>query len=489
MKKRLLYLVLCVFAVMTANAQVNSVAIVGTAVGGWPGQPGNPGPIDVHQLTKVDADNWKITGLTIAAGPCKLRANNAWGGAGFEWAGAFPTATGTSSGDITVPTASVYTVELNATTGVYLFTAEAALPVVNIVGPGGVGSVAMTATSPTTFKLDGATLAAGTYQFQIDGVLSGDVTFPMGFAAAGTANIPVTAGTYTTITIDLNDGSYNFVAAPLYATITMTGSAVVGVGWGNDTAVFGHTTVDDYFLHDVALLATDGCKFRKDMAYATTWGNNTPTGFPAAVSNGQNIIPNVAGNYDAKLNIVTGAYSFAFPLISITGEAATGWGNDTDLATTDGENYTLSGITLTNALPGQGIKFRRDHDYTTTWGDVTFPNGVSTGNNIPCTAGTYNVTFTRSTGTYNFTNALAVTKFDANTVSVYPNPTTNSWNFRAANTVIKSIQIFDINGKSVKTVSAKDSAATVDASGLSKGVYFAKVSSDTATETLKLIKN
>ena len=159
------------------------------------------------------------------------------------------------------------------------------------------------------------------------------------------------------------------------------------------------------------------------------------------------------------------------------------------MTTTDGENYTLTNIALTNAKPGEGVKFRRDNAWDVTWGDTTWPNGVSTGNNIPSVAGTYNVTFTRSTGTYNFTAALAVAKFDANTLSVYPNPTTNSWNFRAANSVIKSIQIFDVNGKSVKTVNAKDSAASVDASALSKGVYFAKISSDTATETMKLIKN
>ena len=33
-------------------------------------------------ICQVDADNWIIASITIAAGPCKLRANNTWGGAG-----------------------------------------------------------------------------------------------------------------------------------------------------------------------------------------------------------------------------------------------------------------------------------------------------------------------------------------------------------------------------------------------------------------------
>ena len=498
-------MIICVFAVMSANAQINSVAIVGTAVGGWPGEAGNPGPIDVHQLTKIDADNWKITGLTITAGACKLRANNSWSGPGYEFAGAFPTAIGTSSGDINVPTSSVYTVELNATTGRYLFTAETAIPVVNLVGTAVTGgTVAMTATSPSTFKLDNATLLAGNAQFQIDGVLSGDVAFPTGIAAAGAATIPVPAGTYLTVTLDLNDGTYNFVAG--FPEIGLIGSGTTGTsaGWNADIAKMATSDGVTYTLKGQQLYSlntTDGSegkvKFRTFGAWTQDWGG---TSFPTGPSgNNSDIVVTPAGYYDITFNRITGAYSFSFPEIGLIGSGTTGtsagWNADiAKMATSDGVNYTLTqqlySLNTTDGSEGK-VKFRTFGAWNQDWGGTSFPTGP-TGNNsdiVVTPAGTYAINFNRVTGIYNFGTALAVTKFDANTVSVYPNPSSNSWNFRTANTVIKSIQIFDINGKSVKTVSAKDSAATVDASGLSKGVYFAKVSTDTSSETIKLIKN
>ena len=76
MKTKLLLFFATIIMSFGMNAQINSVAIVGTAVGGWPGSPGNPGPADLHQLTQIDANNWKIENLVVAAGPCKLRANN-----------------------------------------------------------------------------------------------------------------------------------------------------------------------------------------------------------------------------------------------------------------------------------------------------------------------------------------------------------------------------------------------------------------------------
>ena len=54
MKRNLLLLIAVFLTSFGMNAQITSVAIVGEAVGGWPGDPGNPGPTDVHQMTSTD---------------------------------------------------------------------------------------------------------------------------------------------------------------------------------------------------------------------------------------------------------------------------------------------------------------------------------------------------------------------------------------------------------------------------------------------------
>ena len=66
MKKRVLYLIMCVFAFTAVSAQINSVAIVGAGIeaDGWPGQANNPGPLDKYQMTSTDGVNWKIDNLT-----------------------------------------------------------------------------------------------------------------------------------------------------------------------------------------------------------------------------------------------------------------------------------------------------------------------------------------------------------------------------------------------------------------------------------------
>ena len=80
-----------------------------------------------------------------------------------------------------------------------------------------------------------------------------------------------------------------------------------------------------------------------------------------------------------------------------------GWGDDVNMSTTDNITYTLTGY----YFPAGGLKFRQDDDWGTNWGGDTFPSGSSTGNNIPVTAGFWDVSFDRVAGTYSFTPASA----------------------------------------------------------------------------------
>ncbi len=495
MKTKLLLFFAILLTAFNVNAQITSVAVVGTAVGGWPGETGNPGPIDVHQMTQIDADNWIIENLTIAVGPCKIRANNSWSGAGFEWAGAFPTAVGTSSGDTNVPIAGVYTVTLNTATGVYNFDSGAPLPVVKLFGSAVTdGQVIMSPLDAETYSVSNITLLDGVAQFDLDGNVYGGDTFPTGTFSDNTLFIPVVAGVYTSVTVNLTSGEYSFVAAPIYPVISVTG---IGVGgWGNGFD-FDMTTNDGvtYTYNALAINGTpdfNQVKFRtnRDWDQPNYGGSGWPTG--VATTTGGNITVPTSGTYDVTFNLTTGEYSFVFPVISLTGQAFGGWGDgfDFDLTTTDGANYSIDSIT---AVESNGAKFRTNRAWNTpNYGSTSFPVGealATTSDNIPVIAGTYGVTFNRVSGDFEFGAPLATTTFTSNNFRVYPNPTTNNWNFVSANNAITSVQIVDVLGKVVLTLNGASNEAKVNASSLNAGIYFAKIATVNATETIKLVKN
>ena len=106
--------------------------------------------------------------------------------------------------------------------------------------------------------------------------------------------------------------------------------------------------------------------------------------------------------------VVHSNYSQVISIIGDTSPSGS-WSIDTNLTTTDNITYTLNNVTLTTATgPSTGLKFRQDGQWTTNWGG-NFPNGtgVQDGPNIQTIAGTYDITFNRSNGTYTFiSNAI-----------------------------------------------------------------------------------
>lgn len=489
MKTKLLLLIVLIFSAININAQINSVAIVGEAVGGWPPFLGD----DPNQLTQIDATNWKIENLTIASGKCKLRANNAWGGAGFEWAGAFPTAVGTKDGDINVPVAGVYTVTLDTSSGVYNFESGTPLPTVKLVGSTIItGGILMSPSAQDTYSISNTTLSAGTVQFEIDGQLSGGTTFPTGDATSSTDFIPVPAAFFSSITINIATGAYSFVEIP---PVSIVGDGVGG--WppfpGNDPNQLSSSDGINYSLDKLACIVGPA-KFRQDNAWTINWGEGTfPIGTAVQNSAG-NIDITTAGTYDVRFNRVTREFSFAIPTIALVGEATpTGWPANTPgevdaaaLTTTDGVTYTLNNLTLTVG----GCKFRTNNAWGVNWGEGTFPLGTavqnSPGNIIVTTAGTYNVTFNRVTGAYNFTTDLSLNQFGIDAVSVYPNPTKGMFSI---NGDVAKVQIFNLTGQLVKTFNNATANESLTISELNQGIYFAKVTDSNLNEkTIKLIK-
>ena len=251
----------------------------------------------------------------------------------------------------------------------------------------------------------------------------------------------------------------------------------------------------NYSYNAINLLAGT-VKFTEASPSTNSWssadfpvGTGTPTG---------DAIITQAGLYNINFNINTGVYQFSPVLISIIG-AFNGscWEScDIDLTATSNEDYSLE---YNFTTPLANLKFRQNHNWNTEWRAPNFNNpsplsgtAVLAGGdpNFKIPSGNYTINFNRRTMAYSFTpTTLKTTDFNQKFTSVYPNPTTNSWRFTASNRIIKNIKIFDVLGKEIKNINPKNDTATIDASALSNGNYFAKIVTENNSETIKLIKN
>ena len=312
----------------------------------------------------------------------------------------------------------------------------------------------------------------------------GGNTFPNGIGQLGGQNIQTLAGTYN-ITFNKNNGSYTFIQSSGFPNIGIWGPAVNSqLGYGGADVKM---TTNDGVVYTLSgfYFSSGNAYFRQDDNGNMTFGSTTfPSG--VAVSNGPSLfIP--GAEWFVTFNRISGDYSFTYPSIGILGTALNGFNSaDTDLTTTDGFNYTISNLLLTNGE----VKFRKDNLWTSNWGSSEFPSGTGTQNgaNIPVNSGTYNITFDKSTGNYNFTQLLSTTNSNKINVKIFPNPTNSNWTFSTIES-IQSIEIVDILGKSILTISPKNETVTIDASLFTSGIYFAKIATNSTISVVKLIKN
>jgi starch-binding outer membrane protein SusE/F len=511
MKTRLLLLLAVFMTAFSVNAQNPTVvSITGEAQGGW----GNG--FD-RNMTSTDGENWTYSGLNTTTpgvvsgctgancGGLKFRANNDWA---INWGSAdFPGGIGTQAGTNIQCTAGTWDVTFNSTTGAYLFIPATPPTVVKIVGTAVTGgTITMNPQTATTYSLPLTTFLAGTAKFEIGGDLSGGTAFPAGDLTSAATAINVLAGAYTSVTLDVGAGTYTFTAAPVFPSIGLIGSGTTGTdaGWGQDIDMATSNGIQ-YKLENQQLFSVNSSngnpaelKFRQDDNWniPSFGGAVFPRG--TAVAGNANITSVLDGTYNCYFNLTTKIFDFIkVGSISLVGDAVGGWpdseGNpgpvDVNMmSTTDGENYTL-----TNLVVAEGIcKFRIDNNWNLpNFAGPSFPTGNADNSvsniTVPAgQAGTYNVTFNKTTKDYTFTNVtFATTSFSKLGFKVAPNPTQNSWNFISTKEAIVSVQVYDMLGKVVAT----SVAANVDASALNAGVYFAKVNTANASASVKVVKN
>lgn len=83
---------------------------------------------------------------------------------------------------------------------------------------------------------------------------------------------------------------------------------------------------------------------------------------------------------------------------------------------------------------------------------------------------------------------LGANDFKLTSFKVFPNPTSDSWTVKTKNENISSIQVFDILGKNVLSLSPNSNEVKIDASRLTTGLYFATINTEAGSESLKLVK-
>ena len=344
----------------------------------------------------------------------------------------------------------------------------------------------MTTTDGVTYTIKNFTLKAGTVKFRQDDKWENDwggTTWPSGKGVLkSTVNIPSQPGLYN-ITFNLTTLDYNFVSTGNFATVNLVS--------GTSSSSMFTTDGVMYYANNVlfANAATSTFKVGTKNWGGTAFPNGTATDGGAAIA-----VP--ANSYNVEFNATTGAYKFNFVMISLTGSAVGGWGTDADLTTTDGVNYKILNQAFTADGEGKSeVKFRLNHDWGTTWGKGTFPSGtsevVADGGNMAIPVGNYDVVFNRMSGVFAFSTpgTAGLDAIKANAITAYPNPTLNVWNFNAGTTTITALQIVDVTGKIVVSKNVNAAQVTVDASGLAAGMYFAKVASANATQTIRVVKN
>jgi hypothetical protein len=364
---------------------------------------------------------------------------------------------------------------------------------ISIVGTGVNGwpptngpEITLSTTDNITYTISNLVITTGVVKFRQDydwAVNWGGSTFPNGQGVQNGPDIPTVAGTYD-VTLNRINGTYTFVGTAAFPSIGIWGPAV--------------DSQNGYAGPDVDMVTNDGITytlsgfnfssgnayFRQDNATNFVWGS---TAFPSgtAVLNGPSIPVN-GGEFFVTFNRNTGAYNFEFPSIGILGSALNGWDNDTDLATSNGFTYSIANLTLTNGF----VKFRKDNSWTVNWGSVDFPSGTGTqgGPDIPVPAGTYDISFERTSGNYVFSNTLSNPENNLSNLKIYPNPTTSNWVITHVSG-INLVQLFDLTGKVIQTIEPGANELVLSGSELPSGIYFVKISSGLDFSMHKIIKN
>lgn len=382
------------------------------------------------------------------------------------------------------------------------FTLNAQTVTITGTGTGGwtqPGAVSLTST-------DGVVFTATNFEIVNDGQLkfSENGSWNTSYGSATAPGFPTGTGTLAGAvnivgTLGFWNVTYNFTTKDYAFTPGVNPNAVIKINGGGLTSDVQMSTSNGSAYNKKSVTFPGGnAKFIQE-GTSNQWGGAFPDG---PVVSGE-LIPVPAGTFNVyfvKSDTAPAEYIFESTVVSMIGNfVGSGWGTDIDFETTDNVNFTKTGFVFTPTGTDTTIKLkiRDNHDWSFQFGVPVANVSATSGTLITTNAqdltvppGTYDVTFNRSTYDYSFTPNLANNNFSSAKFNVYPNPTTNNWNFVSNNNAqINTIQIVDMVGKVVLTKTANSNEVFLDASNLNTGIYFARIATATAIETVKLVKN
>ena len=186
---------------------------------------------------------------------------------------------------------------------------------------------------------------------------------------------------------------------------------------------------------------------------------------------------NLEGTYDVALEGNTdGNYTNYFTVF-------VDWNQDGYFDGSD-EMYEIGSITASTGTDGQQAT-----------GSITVPATALTGTTKIRVLKNYNSSPTNPCGTYSFgqaeeyslnVNTLAVADVSKQSVQVYPNPVNDVLNIKSP-AKVKSVSVYSASGNMVGTYQM-NADNQINLSKLTTGVYLVKITTETGTSTVKVIK-
>lgn len=276
----------------------------------------------------------------------------------------------------------------------------------------------------------------------------------------------------------------------------------------------GYFVIRHHNVSDEFMLGFDTLTVTSNQAIAVQTEVNTSASDNVQINDSGTLFASdpTTGNVMIELNN-TGGYDYGCTEVAVSRSVTSAGAAAVQMNSANTSDYVTAktfDITSTNSGTGAAsINFCFTDEELTAWETATGNNrtdiyvkNVTTGEIAETTIGSFltDVKIQSSltqgiTGTYYFgtqSTLLSVNSFELeNTISLYPNPTSNQLTIKLgdANDLPDTYEIYNMLGQIISKKSISNSAdLTINASALSNGMYFIRISKENSATTLQFIK-
>jgi len=153
------------------------------------------------------------------------------------------------------------------------------------------------------------------------------------------------------------------------------------------------------------------------------------------------------------------------------------WNQEANTANTWTVNYRTQGTTTWSTATANAVPFT----LTGLTGLTTYEINVVAN----CTNGLVSDPSNTITAT---TTNVGINEYNANNISLYPNPTTGEFRIQNAELRIEKVEVYDVYGKLLNRVEVNDNQVTMSASNYAAGIYFVRIYTANGTATKTFVK-